>query len=317
MTGHCWDVKYRLISMVTMPVYGCVGSGPIANEKRGSGVLLGRLVYTNTVGRLFPTVLKTNNVSCINYRSTMWSLCLICSKVMIKCLVDNILGMPITNMLKWQWDSSCASHGCWFHSWLFSPYSALFCPFYGFLACATPTSVSDISQGWSHGCFVRNESYDKQLVTSASDALNCLRATNPHGWVSVWPWAPNLVFRWYELLMLLSEAFSNVATTSIVLQPHPAIIWFWYLSTISLLVIFLMPFIRLASITETQSVQYTEDRLSGMWMNFAPCCANPRSGSSATRWIFQHPLCFQRTVLHTTNISLTVNLVMGEGIVIT
>lgn len=49
---------YRLISMVTVPLHGCVGNGLIANENRGFGVLLGRLLYTTTVGWLFPTVLK-------------------------------------------------------------------------------------------------------------------------------------------------------------------------------------------------------------------------------------------------------------------
>lgn len=47
--GHGWVVMYRLISMVTMPLHGCVGSGLIANENRGFGVLLGRLLYTHTL----------------------------------------------------------------------------------------------------------------------------------------------------------------------------------------------------------------------------------------------------------------------------
>ena len=58
---------YRLISVVTMVLQGCVGSGRIANENRGFGVLLGRLLYTTTtVGWLLPTVLKANKTSCKN-----------------------------------------------------------------------------------------------------------------------------------------------------------------------------------------------------------------------------------------------------------
>lgn len=52
------DRKYRLISMVTIPLYGCVGSGRIANEKQGASVLLGRLLYTNS----------RNNLTCVNDR---------------------------------------------------------------------------------------------------------------------------------------------------------------------------------------------------------------------------------------------------------
>lgn len=62
--------------MVTMPPHGCVGSGLIANENRGSGVLLGRLLYSTTVGCLFPTVRKANDASCINEQVN--NLCLIC-----------------------------------------------------------------------------------------------------------------------------------------------------------------------------------------------------------------------------------------------
>lgn len=59
--GHGWDIMYRLITMVTMPQHGCVGSGPIANENRGFGVLLGRLLYTTALWWLFPTVLKAKH----------------------------------------------------------------------------------------------------------------------------------------------------------------------------------------------------------------------------------------------------------------
>lgn len=86
MTNHCWDMK--LISMVTIPLYGCVGSGLIANENWGFAVLLGRLLYTRTAGRPFPTVL-TNNVSCINEVKP------VISEVLIKYLVNSMLGMPI------------------------------------------------------------------------------------------------------------------------------------------------------------------------------------------------------------------------------
>lgn len=57
--------------MVIVPLRGCVGSVCIANENRGFTVLLGRLLCTATVGRLFPAVMYGSNAFCITTGSIL------------------------------------------------------------------------------------------------------------------------------------------------------------------------------------------------------------------------------------------------------
>lgn len=162
MTDHCWDVMYRLISMVTMPLYRCVGSGLIANQNWGFGVLLGRLLYTSTAGRLFPLCWRQILLVVLTERSIMWSLCLKST--------DKMLSGQHTGNAYYRYAEVAMRFQLWL-SWLLISVTALLTtvlysvPFTGFF----PLSPSHKSVHMTAP--IRNESYDKQLVTSAWDSF--------------------------------------------------------------------------------------------------------------------------------------------------
>lgn len=133
--------------MVTIPPQRCVGSGPTANKNGGFVVLLGRLSY-HCQGAL-PWCAEGYMLAGLIDRSMIWNLCLICpdERFRRKCLSQS-------DMLMWQWLSSCASHD-------YSSFFLEFIPssfFLTLLCCPRPSprshlSASDVSQARSHGCF--------------------------------------------------------------------------------------------------------------------------------------------------------------------
>lgn len=67
------------ISVVIVPLHGCVGSGCIANENWEFIVLLGRLLCTATVGRLFPAGMCGSNAFCITTGSILNLYLILCA----------------------------------------------------------------------------------------------------------------------------------------------------------------------------------------------------------------------------------------------
>lgn len=183
---------YRLISVVTMVLQGCVGSGRIANENRGFGVLLGRLLYTTTtVGWLLPTVLKANKNQWVSHFKPVFNVAKHWLTVRRKHTGKNAyqryaeVEMAVQLCISWLFIFLSRAHSCLptpFHPLFLSSHPSLFS--HAFPRFLPSRSTRHLTRELTWLFPISKSLMTSMLVTSLWDLFTAIRAINLQYWVS-------------------------------------------------------------------------------------------------------------------------------------